>query len=444
MCAVIVSSALVAGCIYEDECVGGAMRIDGLCTLPSDDGGGSSDADAGSVDAGCGALEQCGGGCVDTTSDPEHCGGCGNRCTWACNGGACVEVRDVEAGAFNTCVLFSDGRAGCWGDNRFGQLGDGTVETRATPVSVAGLAGASALAVGGLHACFVRSGGAVECLGNNASGQLGDGTTRNSNILVRAGSFVAVDVAAGLFHTCARDSMSTIACWGDNASGQIGDSTMVMRADPTPISGLAMVEEVALGSEHTCARQTGGAVQCWGSNSMGQLGNGTTSPTPTTAPNPVPSIVDAVAIDAGSDATCVLTSSMTVLCWGDNRAGQLGDGMGGHDGDMSTTPVMVAGISDAMRLSVGEQHACVVHVGGRASCWGLNRNGQLGNGSTENQVAPTAVPGLSEVVDITAGTDHTCVRRSTGEVACWGDNAYAQLGDGTMEDRLTPVPVRAR
>lgn len=443
-----VVSTSAAACIWNDECVGGAMRIGEHCVLSTATDGSATDAGRDDappvVDAGCGGLDQCGEQCVDMASDPDHCGGCGNRCGWACGSGSCVEVQDVEAGAFSTCVLLSDGRAACWGDNRFGQLGDGTIETRTAPVLVAGLSGASDVAVGGLHVCFVRGAGAVECLGSNASGQLGDGTMRNSNILVRAGSLTAMDVATGLFHTCARDAVSAALCWGENADGQLGDGTMTARPDPTRVMGLASVDEVALGSTHTCVREAGGSVQCWGSNTMGQLGTGGTTTTPVTMPVAVPAISGAVAIDAGSDATCVLTTAMTVMCWGDNRAGQLGDGNGGHDGDFSAMPVQVSGIIDAIEISVGEQHACVVHATGAVSCWGLNRNGQVGNGSIDNQTMPVAVPGLTDAVEVSAGTDHTCARRSGGEVVCWGDNAYGQLGDGTMEDRSTPVPVRTR
>ena len=103
--------------------------------------------------------------------------------------------------------------------------------------------------------------------------------------------------------------------------------------------------------------------------------------------------------------------------------------------------------SDAARapaakiIALGEYHSCALETDGTVACWGLNGNGQLGDGTTTDRASPTAVPGLSDVAEIALGSAHSCARKTDGTVACWGANIYGQLGDGTTTDRLSPTAV---
>lgn len=134
------------------------------------------------------------------------------------------------------------------------------------------------LTVGDKHACALLEGGSIRCWGDNAFGQLGDGTTEDRATAVTAGPLPpALEVRAGANHTCARLFNNTVACWGDNRAHQLASGTTAPSAVPLPLRGLVGVMELAAGGDGTCARLSDGAVRCWGPNHVGQLGDGTTN-----------------------------------------------------------------------------------------------------------------------------------------------------------------------
>ena len=348
----------------------------------------------------------------------------------------------LAAGRTHTCALNSGGAAQCWGRNDQGQLGDTTTTEQHAPVGVAGLgAGVDEITTGAEHSCALTAADGIKCWGDNVYGQVGDGTTigRTSPVDVSGLTSGIVLISAGFWHTCAVTDTGGVKCWGRNQYGQLGDGTQTDRSLPVNVVGLGSgVMGLSSGQTQTCALTVTGGVKCWGLNSSGQLGDGTQ--TDRLVPVDVVGLASGVAaLAANGSFSCALTDGGGVKCWGANNVGNLGDGTTTN----RLAPVDTAGLASGVSgLAAGGAHACALTVGGGMKCWGYNGTGQLGDGTTTNRSTPVDVSGMTSGVSvITGGGDHTCALVTTGEVKCWGYNVRGQLGDGTTTNQSTPTPV---
>ena len=349
----------------------------------------------------------------------------------------------ITAGASHTCALTAGGGVKCWGGNTYGELGDGTMTFRLAPVDVIGLAsGIAALEAGDQHTCALTAGGGVKCWGDNSGGGLGDGTTavaRTTPVDVVGLATGVAAVSAGQTHSCALTSGGGVKCWGSNNSGELGNDTNGYSSTPVEVIGLASgVKAVTAGGQHTCARTTAGGAKCWGYNRYGQVGDGTTwtrwRPTDVTG-----LASGVVALEAGDQHTCAVTVGGGAQCWGWNSYGELGDGTR-TSRDVAVDVVGLAGGIAA--LSADLWHTCALTGGSGVKCWGLNADGQLGDGTTTNRMTPVRVTGLtSGIAAVAAGARHTCALSAGGAVKCWGSGGSGKLGDGSLADHSAPVGV---
>ncbi len=364
-----------------------------------------------------------------------------------------------------------------WGENEVGQLGDGNTAETDAPVAVPGLSEATALSIGRRFGLALLSDGTVMSWGENSWGQLGDGThtgpeTCHAAYEAAAGYTVGcsttpipvsglsgvVAIAAGAQHSLALLSNGTVMAWGDNERGQLGDGSMSgpdhcyteqeptqCSTSPVPVSGLSEVTAIAAGQNYNLALLRNGTVMAWGSNGWGELGDGTIS-WGGDVPAPVIGLSGVKAIAAGGGNSLALLSNGTVMAWGANEFGQLGDGTL----TQSDVPVAVSGLSGVSAIAVGGA-SLALRDDGTVMAWGSNISGQLGDGTqtgpTEcfplNFCSPTPVP-VSELKGaraIAAGNSHNLTLLSDGEVMAWGENWDGQLGTGTTVSTDTPVPV---
>ncbi|RZQ62283.1 RCC1 domain-containing protein [Amycolatopsis suaedae] len=336
----------------------------------------------------------------------------------------------VGAGSGHTCAIVAGGAVKCWGANARGQLGTGSTGGPSTsPVTVAGLTGASAITAGLDHTCVIVAGGQVKCWGWNGFGQLGDGgyVTRPEPVTV-SGVTGATAISAGSQHTCAVVAGAQTRCWGHNFVGSpVGvpggsGGGPISQPVPVAVTGLTGATTVTVRRGHSCAvTAPDDQARCWGYGVNGQLGNGTPAAGP--VPVPVSGGAGVSALAAGGDHGCLVAGG-SVRCWGVNHFGQVGDGTT----TTRMTPVPVGGLSGVTSVAAGSDHSCAVGTGGTVACWGWGAHGQLGNGSLIGSTTPVAVPGVSGAVSVSAGWRHSCAVLGTGGVTCWGGNESGQLG----------------
>lgn len=374
-------------------------------------------------------------------------------------------VLQVSSGDRHACALLPSRQVACWGYNAAGQLGVGDIDGRLTPTAVLAVGGSPlegvvAVDAGENHTCAVLADTTVWCWGLDSDGQVSPGATSDpafATAVTTDGSTPltgVVEVSTGGRHTCARLRTGQVRCWGFNGTGQLGDGSVVTPANPVSVltdavTSLTGVVELAAGGNHTCARLAAGTVMCWGRGSEGQLGAGG-APLYEVYPNLVlvdggGSIAGATAISAGYNHNCVVWGDdARASCWGVNFFGQLGNGSTATATSAVTfTAVSGAPVLGAVDVAAGLNHTCVVMQSGTMGCAGSAAFGQLGAGSvpsgqSERGVAVALAAGVRAAA-VTAEGDQSCIVDRTGRPWCWGRNATGGVGDGSTDQRDAPV-----
>jgi alpha-tubulin suppressor-like RCC1 family protein len=377
------------------------------------------------------------------------------------------ENLQVEPGGNHTCALHANGTVRCWGQNNFGQLGQGHTQNLGDASPVADIPALEfsepviQLAAGGFHTCALLQSGSVQCWGRNDVGQLGlgDSIHRGINETAPEVPFIslgapAAAIYAGTSHTCALMENGSVRCWGRNLYGELGlgvSGSVGTTNVPTDVPALVFTKEVSAldistVSAHTCAIFTDNTMSCWGRNDTGQLGYGdTVNRGLTIKASDLPYVsVDStqgpIFVATGNLHTCVMLDGLDAKCWGSNQAGALGridtTSIGATDlpSDWSVINLgySISGIANSNATT------CALSADLGVKCWGDNRNGQAGVKSPDYVARDTDVSTLDfidfgglQFDSIVGGTAHFCgLTRGDGKILCWGDNRQGQLGFG--------------
>ena len=331
------------------------------------------------------------------------------------------EVASVAAGNADSFALLKNGTVMGWGVDAVGQVGNGKAPPSGEPVNLPAavcaqgeqapcsqhLSNVSAIAAGEAFGLALLSNGTVMAWGTNQRGELGNGSTTGPETCVE-----------GL-----------IAC---------------SRA-PVPVPGLSNVTAIAAGGEVALALLQSGKVMAWGRNVWGQLGNGSASEY-SDVPVEVQSLSNVTAISTGGTSSLALLNSGAVVAWGDNDSGQLGIGTTTGpqqcgESACSTAPLAVSGLSGVKSLAGGWIHNLALLSNGTVMAWGNNNEGQLGDGSFVASDVPVAVSALSGATAVAAGNAHSVALLSDGTAMAWGWNSQWQLGSGLSELERSDLPV---
>jgi alpha-tubulin suppressor-like RCC1 family protein len=357
----------------------------------------------------------------------------------------------------HVCLVAADHSVWCWGEDDFGQIGNGhTIAYPGgvlEPFQVPGITDAAEVALGGRFTCVRKMSGTVVCWGDNSYGQLGIGSGEPAQpmpgIDVEGLPADAIEVAAGFQDACAVLSNGSAYCWGRNQWGQLGDGLVggfatspmqVLEAMGTPLDGAI---QMAVGSTTACAVLRDTSLRCWGYTNY--IGTGDDAPVAHRYANRVaiPSGVSRVA--SGDAHTCAAYGAANqVACWGDDSVGQIGNNA------VLTRPVLtptdVAGLVGVvdLRASYGSSYAVV--DSSAMLDWGQNTLGELGDGGTTNQLAPEVFSSLGgKVSGLAVAFDAACAKDAEGDVWCWGANDAGQLANGTFDSGMViphPTPTR--
>ncbi|HYE04180.1 MAG TPA: cadherin-like domain-containing protein [Planctomycetota bacterium] len=374
------------------------------------------------------------------------------------------QCRAVSAGSRHTLSLRLDGLVVVTGDNSAGQIRLGSGTQRVLSPTAIGVNDARALASGpmAMHTMLLRRNGLLTGFGTAASGQLGNGGTGYSSgtdVTAYANWPVSkmTAVALGQNHANGLKSDGTVWGWGSASVGQVGDGGTGSRSAPVLLTGVGSVCALATGSDYgdfTVALRSDGTVYAWGANDDEELGNASVASLPT--PNPFsasPVLVAGTsgvtsacrAIGAGDHHALAVKQDGSVIAWGSDGEGQLGNGA-------TTTldqesPVAVTGLTNIIAVAGGGGYAgagfsLALRADGNVYAWGRAAAGELGNGSTTGSAVPVQVSTINNIIAIAAGSYHAVALRSDGTVWCWGSNSYGALGNGTLGNALTPVQVK--
>lgn len=355
-----------------------------------------------------------------------------------------TNIRDIGMGyAEHNCYIDTAGEVYCFGENATRQLGNGLTTGTGTPQKLAGYTGVKKVTVGMGFTCIITSTDQVRCWGSNVDATVGQATTTSVYSTPTLYGYItkAIDVAAGNRMACAIDEDTgtrTVKCWGKMGTGAV--------ATPVPISITGLPNDIATLSvngstyadvRHACGLTATGDVWCWGSNYRSRRGAASGS-VPWAAANMVAMPVKAKKVKVGTDSSCALGVDDNLYCWG--------MGLPSNTNQYELTESFVPHVMDSFGETItdfqlGELASCAVTASTRVKCWGFNRYGELGNGFWGDGFRAVAFsPGQSSATytQVVTGASSSCALRANKTVTCWGQNNEGQLGTNNRNALTRP------
>ena len=340
-----------------------------------------------------------------------------------------------------------------WGDNSFGKLGNGTNnDSSDTPVQVSlpnlpsGVT-ITNIASGEFFSLTLASNGTVWAWGDNTFDELGNGTNTDSNIPVQVSlpsGVTITNIAAGAEFSLALASNGTVWAWGDNTFDELGNGTNTNSNIPVQVSlpNGVTITNIAGGVSYSLALASNGTVWAWGDNTAGELGNGTNTDSNIPVQVSLPSGVTITNIACGVFFGLALASNGAVWAWGNNYYGQLGNGTNVFDSNIPVQVSLPSGVT-ITNIAAGSEDNLALASNGTVWAWGDNSCGELGNGTNTSSDTPVqvALPSRVAITNIAEGFLDSLALASNGMVWDWGYNYYGQLGNGTNTSSNIPVQV---
>ncbi|MDR2713747.1 MAG: InlB B-repeat-containing protein [Clostridiales bacterium] len=417
-------------------------------------------------------------------------------------------VNEVACGDAHTIALKDDGSLWAWGLNTYGRLGDGTTTQRTLPVKI--MNDVAQIKAGSAHTIALKTDGSVWTWGYNNNGQLGDGSTSQKISPVKIMDNMKM-IGAGSAMNIAVKIDGSLWTWGSNTNGRLGDGTTTQRNAPVkvmpassifaytpdiykitfdpqggspkpspqsipfegtvqkpgfdpalggqifigwylepetipydfnrPVSSdftlsahwlnmdIEVKNRIAAGEAHGMAIMEDNSLLAWGLNTYGRLGDGST----TQRNLPVPILAEVAEAAAGKTHSAAIKADRSLWTWGYNNYGQLGDG----STTQKTSPVKIMDV--VLEVACGDSFTAAIQADGSLWTWGLNTNGRLGDGTTANKSKPVKI--MENVSRIACGTAHAAAVKTDGSLWAWGTNTNGRLGDGSTSHRTTPVKI---